>query len=93
MAHSLEKMFAVYPETTAYGGQNYGYGVVIAHRFGKLLYYHGGGWNGFESVLQRYPAERVCIVSIGKHGSCWIWWILVTTLPPLYLGQPPPASK
>lgn len=48
-AHSLEQMFAVYPETTAYGGQNYGYGVVIAHRFGKLLYYHGGGWNGLQS--------------------------------------------
>jgi D-alanyl-D-alanine carboxypeptidase len=26
-AHSLEQMFAVYPETTAYGEQNYGYGV------------------------------------------------------------------
>ena len=41
---SLEQMFAIYPETTAYGGQNYGYGVVIAHRFGSLLYYHAGGW-------------------------------------------------
>jgi D-alanyl-D-alanine carboxypeptidase len=26
-AHSLEQMFAVYPETTAYGEQNFGYGV------------------------------------------------------------------
>jgi D-alanyl-D-alanine carboxypeptidase len=72
-AHSLEQMFAVYPETTAYGGQNYGYGVVIAHRFGKLLYYHGGGWNGFESVLQRYPAERICIVVLANtdHTTPW----------------------
>jgi CubicO group peptidase (beta-lactamase class C family) len=91
-AHSLEQMFAVYPETTAYGGQNYGYGVVIAHRFGKVLYYHGGGWNGFGSVLQQYPAERVCIVvlentdhanpvDIGDHIASALF------------GQPPPASK
>ncbi len=40
-APSLHQMFAIYPETTAYGDQNYGYGVVIAHKFGKLLYYHG----------------------------------------------------
>jgi D-alanyl-D-alanine carboxypeptidase len=91
-AHSLDQMFAVYPETTAYGEQNYGYGVVIAHRFGKLLYYHAGGWNGFGSVLQRYPVERVCIVvlentdhanpvDIGDHIAAALF------------GQPAPSSK
>jgi D-alanyl-D-alanine carboxypeptidase len=91
-AHSLKQMFVVYPETTSYGEQNYGYGVVIAHRFGKLLYYHGGGWNGFGSVLQRYPVERVCIVvlentdhanpvDIGDHIAAALF------------GQPAPASK
>jgi D-alanyl-D-alanine carboxypeptidase len=65
-AHSLDQMFAIYPETTAFGGQNYGYGVVIAHKFGKLLYYHGGGWNGFESVLQRYPEQHLCIVVLAN---------------------------
>jgi D-alanyl-D-alanine carboxypeptidase len=91
-AHSLKQMFTVYPETTAYGGQNYGYGVVIAHRFGKLLYYHGGGWNGFESVLQRYPAEHLCIVvlantdhanpvDIGDHIASALF------------GQSPPTSR
>jgi D-alanyl-D-alanine carboxypeptidase len=90
-AHSLEQMFAVYPETTTYG-QNYGYGVVIAHRFGKLLYYHGGGWNGFGSVLQRYPNEHLSIVvlantdhanpvDIGDHIASALF------------GQPLPASK
>jgi D-alanyl-D-alanine carboxypeptidase len=91
-AHSLKQMFVVYPETTSYGEQNYGYGVVIAHRFGKLLYYHGGGWNGFGSVLQRYPVEGVCIVvlentdhanpvDIGDHIAAALF------------GQPAPASK
>ena len=57
-ADSLAQMFAVYTETTAYGGQNYGYGVVLTHKFSRLLYYHGGGVNGFESVIQRYPAGQ-----------------------------------
>jgi CubicO group peptidase (beta-lactamase class C family) len=65
-SHSLQQMFAVYPETTAYGEQNYGYGVVITHRFGKLLYYHGGGWYGFSSIMQRYPTERVCIIVLSN---------------------------
>ena len=91
-AHSLGQMFSVYPETTAYGEQNYGYGIVIAHRFGRLLYYHAGGWNGFGSVLQQYPGERLCIVvlentdhanpvDIGDHIAAALF------------GQPAPASK
>lgn len=91
-AHFLDEMFAVYPETTAYDKQNYCYGIVIAHRFGRLLCYHGGGWNGFGSVLQRYPAERVCIVvlanidhanpvDIGDHIAAALF------------GQPASASK
>jgi D-alanyl-D-alanine carboxypeptidase len=64
--HSLDQMFAIYPETTAYGGQNYGYGVVIAHRFRRLLYYHAGGWYGFSSIMQRYPKEHLCIVVLSN---------------------------
>ena len=63
---SLKQMFAVYPETTAFGGQNYGYGIVIAHRFGRLLYYHGGGWYGFSSIIQTYPKEHLCIIILSN---------------------------
>ena len=63
---SLKQMFAIYPETTAYGGQNYGYGVVITHRFGRLLYYHGGGWYGFSSIMQTYPKEHLCIIILSN---------------------------
>ena len=58
---SVDQMFAVYPETLL-EGMHYGYGVVIAERFGRKLYYHGGGVKGFESVIQRYPMDRLCIV-------------------------------
>ena len=74
-ARSLDQMFAVYPETTAYGGQNYGYGVVITHRFGRLLYYHGGGVKGFDSSIQRYPAERSCSVVLENLDPSKPWYL------------------
>jgi CubicO group peptidase (beta-lactamase class C family) len=56
-ADSLKQMFTEYPEAT-HEGQHYGYGVVISRlTFGKLLFYHGGGVEGFSSSIQRYPNE------------------------------------
>jgi CubicO group peptidase (beta-lactamase class C family) len=72
-ADSLKQMFTEYPEAT-YQGQHYGYGVVISRqKFGKLLYYHGGGVEGFSSSIQRYPSERVCIVVLSNLGSLKPW--------------------
>jgi CubicO group peptidase (beta-lactamase class C family) len=89
---SLAQMFAVYSETTAYGGQNYGYGVVITHRFGKLLYYHGGGVMGFESSIQRYPGERLCIVVLSNLDPSEPWKASDRMASYLF-GQPLPATQ
>jgi CubicO group peptidase (beta-lactamase class C family) len=89
-ADSLRQMFAIYPETTAYGSQNYGYGVVLTHRFGKLLYYHGGGVNGFESSIQRYPADGLCIVILANVDPAKPWVIADHIAAELF-HQPPPA--
>jgi CubicO group peptidase (beta-lactamase class C family) len=89
-ADSVRQMFAVYPETTAYGGQNYGYGVVLTHRFGKLLYYHGGGVLGFNSEIQRYPADRLCIVILDNLDPTEPWNIADHIASELF-HQPPPA--
>jgi CubicO group peptidase (beta-lactamase class C family) len=91
-AQSLDQMFAIYPETTAYGGQNYGYGVVIAHKFGKLLYYHAGGWYGFGSMLERYPNERICIVVLANTDHTSPGGIADHIAAALF-GQPPPVAK
>jgi CubicO group peptidase (beta-lactamase class C family) len=70
---SLRQMFTEYPEPTCQG-QHYGYGVVISRqKFGKLLYYHGGGVEGFSSSIQRYPSERVCIVVLSNLSSFKPW--------------------
>ena len=72
-ADSLKQMFAEYPEAT-HEGQHYGYGVVISRlKFGKLLYYHGGGVKGFSGSLQRYPNDRVCIVVLSNFDSYKPW--------------------
>jgi len=55
-AQSWKQMFTEYPEAT-HEGQHYGYGVVISRlKFGKLLYYHGGGVEGFSSSIVRRSA-------------------------------------
>jgi D-alanyl-D-alanine carboxypeptidase len=72
-ADSLKQMFTEYPEAT-HEGQHYGYGVVISRlKFGRLLYYHGGGVEGFSSVIQRYANDRVCIVVLSNLGSYQPW--------------------
>jgi D-alanyl-D-alanine carboxypeptidase len=72
-AESLKQMFTEYPEAT-HEGQHYGYGVVISRpKFGKLLYYHGGGIEGFSSSIQRYPHERVCIVVLSNLDTYKPW--------------------
>jgi CubicO group peptidase (beta-lactamase class C family) len=70
---SLKQMFTEYPEAT-HEGQHYGYGIVISHlKFGRLLYYHGGGISGFATSLQRYPKDRVCIVVLSNLESYKPW--------------------
>lgn len=72
-AESRKQMFTEYAEA-AHEGQHYGYGVVISRlKFGRLLYYHGGGVEGFSSSIQRYPKDRVCIVVLSNFDSYKPW--------------------
>jgi CubicO group peptidase (beta-lactamase class C family) len=72
-AESRKQMFTEYPEAV-HEGQHYGYGVVISRlKFGRLLYYHGGGVEGFTSSIQRYPNDRVCIVILSNLASYKPW--------------------
>lgn len=72
--NSTRQMFALYPETLLQG-MHYGYGVVLAERFGRALYYHGGGVKGFESVIQRYTKDKVCIIVLENIDPSAPWEI------------------
>jgi CubicO group peptidase (beta-lactamase class C family) len=71
-ADSLQRMFAIYPETSI-NGAHYGYGVVITERFGQSLYYHGGGINGFATAIQRYPKSNLCVVVLSNEDEVKSW--------------------
>lgn len=91
-AESLKQMFTEYPEATNLG-QHYGYGVVISRqKFGKLLYYHGGGVEGFSSSIQRYPSERVCILVLSNLGT-YKPWDLGDHIASELFHQPLPAQR
>ena len=88
---SLKQMFTEYPEAT-HEGQHYGYGVVISRiKFGRLLYYHGGGVEGFSSSIQRYPKDRVCVVVLSNLDS-YKPWELGDHIASELFGQPLPFS-
>jgi CubicO group peptidase (beta-lactamase class C family) len=90
-AQSLKQMFTEYPEAT-HEGQHYGYGVVISRlKFGKLLYYHGGGVEGFSSSIQCYPQERVCIVVLSNLDT-YKPWDLGDHIASALFNQPLPVS-
>jgi D-alanyl-D-alanine carboxypeptidase len=84
-AESRRQMFATYPEAAGYGA-HYGYGVVIAEKFGQPLYYHGGGINGFASAIQRYPESNVCVVVLSNEEEVKSWDV-ATSLAGLLLGK------
>lgn len=87
---SSDAMFALYPEASLQG-QHYGYGVVLAHRFGRDLQYHGGGVKGFESVIQRYPKDGMCIVVL-ENLDPTAPWDLGDRIASLLFKAPVPSS-
>ena len=65
----VKQMFTEYPGAS-HKGQHYGYGVVISRlKFVRLLYYQGGGVEGFSSSTQRYPGDRHCIFILSNLDS------------------------
>ncbi|MFZ5979169.1 MAG: serine hydrolase [Candidatus Zixiibacteriota bacterium] len=42
--------------------QNYGYGWVVEERYGKKHAFHGGFLDGFNTVISRWPEDRLCII-------------------------------
>ena len=43
---------------------NYGYGVVMNQQYNRARVSHGGGINGFNTFLVRFPEEKVTIVAL-----------------------------
>lgn len=50
---------------------NYGYGLGVQTKFGRKMVAHGGGINGFATVIARFPDEKVTVVVLrnADYGS------------------------
>src|ERR1044071_5299964 len=82
---SRRAMFTPYPEAQL-SGMHYGYGIVIAEKFGELRYYHGGGIQGFASAIERYPRSNICVVVLSNEEEVKSWE-LSASLAGLLLGK------
>lgn len=61
-AVSLDRMFT--PNL-----QNYGYGWFIDKQFNRKHMGHGGGINGFNTVIERYPDDKVTVIVLANMNT------------------------
>jgi D-alanyl-D-alanine carboxypeptidase len=59
------------PEGAA-SASRYGYGLVMDSLGGRVRVQHGGGINGFNSMLQYYPADTLSIAVLGNTNGPWV---------------------
>ena len=48
-------------------GRRYGYGWVIAERFGHRMIWHDGSTLGFQSYMARFPDDDACIIILSNY--------------------------
>jgi CubicO group peptidase (beta-lactamase class C family) len=89
---SRRQMFTKYPEASGYGGQYYGYGIVLTEKFGQTQWYHGGGIRGFSSAIQRYSQSQICVVVLANFEDIKSWEV-ATGLAALLIDQPIKPAK
>lgn len=61
---ALDAMFT--PHVAVGDGSDYGYGWQLALRLERSVVYHGGRIDGFRVLIERYPAEQICIVVLSN---------------------------
>jgi len=82
---SKDKMFTP-------GLSNYGYGWFIEKRFNRRHVEHGGGINGFNTVISRFPDDKVLVVVLSNLNSNAIGK-MGTDLAALLFNEPVPEPQ
>lgn len=65
----LDKMFAPYATMPDSGGWAYGYGWLIGTERGRPVTKHGGGIDGFTTLVTRYPNEQIVIIVLSNQQN------------------------
>lgn len=57
------------PHVPTYDSVSYGYGWFVGERLGHTVAGHGGTYNGFRALIERYPEEEVSIIVLSNLES------------------------
>lgn len=49
--------------------ENYAFGWIVNKQFNRRLISHGGGIEGFNTIIARYPDERVSVIALSNLNS------------------------
>ncbi len=66
------------PYVSPYDQAGYGYGWFVGERLGHRVAGHGGTYNGFRALIERYPHDEISIIILSNLESSDI---TVTTFP------------
>lgn len=57
---------------TDHHGDGYGYGWVINEVKGMTMHHHGGGLNGFRTLISRFPSSEFSIIMFSNGSFDWL---------------------
>jgi CubicO group peptidase (beta-lactamase class C family) len=66
------------PYAPPYDQASYGYGWFVGEHLGRRVAGHGGTYNGFRALIERYPDDEISIIILSNLGSSDV---SVTTFP------------
>ncbi|MFX1411086.1 MAG: serine hydrolase domain-containing protein [Promethearchaeota archaeon] len=58
-----------FPYAPPYDQVSYGYGWFVGERLGRRVAGHGGTYNGFRALIERYPDDEIAIVILSNLAS------------------------
>ena len=63
----LDTLFTAHALIPESGGFGYGYGWVIGEQFGRRVFNHSGGIEGFSTHIARYPDDNVTVIVLSNQ--------------------------
>jgi CubicO group peptidase (beta-lactamase class C family) len=65
---ALDDMFTAHASVSE-GGAGYGYGWMIGGAFSPRNIFHGGSIDGYTSLIDRYPDDKVTVIILTNQGN------------------------
>ena len=66
---ALDAMFTAYATIPNTDGMGYGYGWMIGQRLNRRIIFHGGGIDGYTSVIVRYPDDKFTLIVLTNQQN------------------------